>query len=437
MTEHKATLVLNPDHLEVVYQGKESLDDFMAANEGVRLLLCRADFVGACLRNSEFKNADLRAANFMNADLRGANFSNADLRGALFGNANLEGASFIGSNLKGAEFCMTNLDRSYIEDSNLRGANLYSVKLRGAILDKVNLEGSTLCKAHLNVSVIGRSNLKKANLESASLLGANLYASDLTNANLTHAHLEGAVLLRCILHDTWFLEARLGNTTIVSDISDARHLSRVHHHAPSAVSWGLLLRPTRRPLPTQFLRGCGLSELEIKYTRTMASNALDYYSCFISYSTKNDKFAVKLHDSLQATGICCWLDKYEVQPGDNIYRSVNEGIRLWDKVLLCCSKESLTSWWVKDEVTKALEIERELEQERGGEVLKIIPLDLDGFLFSNDCKLEFASTLRKRHAAKFDGWDSDEEHFDAQLKRVVKALRADDLAKPPSPKPKL
>ena len=28
-------------------------------------------------------------------------------------------------------------------------------------------------------------------------------------------------------------------------------------------------------------------------------------------------------------------------PGDDIYEQVERGIRLWDKVLLCCSRHSL------------------------------------------------------------------------------------------------
>ena len=34
-------------------------------------------------------------------------------------------------------------------------------------------------------------------------------------------------------------------------------------------------------------------------------------------------------------------------------------IRIHDKVLLCCSTSSLSSWWVKDRIRKALEKERQ------------------------------------------------------------------------------
>ena len=87
----------------------------------------------------------------------------------------------------------------------------------------------------------------------------------------------------------------------------------------------------------------------------MIANPIEFYSCFISYSHRDKDFARAIYDSLQGRGIRCWMDERALLPGDDIYDKVNEGIRLWDKILLCCSEDSLTSWWVEDEIDKALE----------------------------------------------------------------------------------
>ncbi len=83
------------------------------------------------------------------------------------------------------------------------------------------------------------------------------------------------------------------------------------------------------------------------------------------------------------------------------------------------------------EIEKALRKEERLWNERDQKVLAIIPLDLDGYLFS--WQSSKADLLQARLATSFTGWEHDNAKFEAQFKRVVQALRT-ERKEPPDKK---
>ena len=75
-------------------------------------------------------------------------------------------------------------------------------------------------------------------------------------------------------------------------------------------------------------------------------------------------------------------------------------------------------------------------KERGKKVLALIPLNLDGFLFSDDYQSGKKSEIMSRVAANFVGWETDSALLGRELEKVIRALKTGDAgrAKPPEPK---
>ena len=171
----------------------------------------------------------------------------------------------------------------------------------------------------------------------------------------------------------------------------------------------------------------------IEYMKSLTMKPFEYYSCFISYSHSDKSVARRLHDALQGRGIRCWLDEHQILPGDDLFDVVDRGIKMWDKVILLCSKASLTSWWVDNELEAAFNKEQQLMEKREKKVTALIPLDLDGYLFNDECRNSKAKQIKSRFVGDFTGWESDNAIFETGFDKLIKALTTDDMGRESPP----
>jgi len=106
------------------------------------------------------------------------------------------------------------------------------------------------------------------------------------------------------------------------------------------------------------------------------SKLYQYKSVFISYGGKDEDIVKNLNFTLIEKGIKTWFFPNDAKPGQKLHRMMSEGVMHHDKVLLVCSKTSLSRNGVLNEIERVLEREAE---EGGSDIL--IPVTLDDFVY--------------------------------------------------------
>jgi len=187
---------------------------------------------------------------------------------------------------------------------------------------------------------------------------ANLSDSRLQGADLSYACLRGADLSRTSLSGADFTGASIGYTSFGdTDLSDVKGLETVQHKGPSTIGINTIYK-SKGKIPPEFLRRAGVPENFIEYMGSLTGKALEFYSCFISYSTKDQAFADRLYADLQNKGVRCWFAPHDIQAGKKIHEQIDEAIRKYERLLLILSPDSMNSEWVKTEIRKARKRER-------------------------------------------------------------------------------
>lgn len=288
---------------------------------------------------------------------------------------------------------------------DLSNADLHDLSLRGINLSLANLRESNLYWVNLN-----NADLHESDFSGANLSGATFYGADLSGASLHRANLDGADLRHADLHD-----AIVGETVFARvDLCEVKGLVEIKHTGPSRVELHTILLP-QDGSALHFLRGTGVPDEWIDFWRTTRMHPIEYRSCFISYSSKDEILAHRLYNDLQAQGVRCWFAPKDLKIGDKFRQRIDEAIYLQDKLLLLLSKHSIESIWVASEVEAALE--KEDRQQR--EVL--FPVRLDDTV--KETSQAWAATLRRtRHIGDFTNW-TDPQAYQSAIARLLHDLK--------------
>jgi hypothetical protein len=297
----------------------------------------------------------------------------------------------------------------------------------------VDLSGADLREANLRRADLRDSDLSGANLNGANLRNAGLSRSDLTRADLSRADLRGAYISDAHLNDTALESVNIGGAflgdTIFADL-DLRTvvgLDLCHHKGPSVVDHRTLMRSG--PLPLPFLRGCGLPDNLIDYLPSIMGTSIQFYSCFISYSTSDQEFVERLHADLQNKGVRCWFAPHNIQAGKKIHEQIDEAIRVYDRLLLIISQHSMNSEWVKTEIAHARQKESN-EKCRVLFPLSIVPFETIKTWknFDADTGKDSGREIREYFIPDFSNW-KDHDSYSTAFERLLRDLKSEEPAR--------
>jgi uncharacterized protein YjbI with pentapeptide repeats len=374
----------NEEHLKILKQGVEAWNKWREVNLDIVPDLSRADLNGT----------KLPKVNLSGADLSGAMISEVDLC-----EANLHETTFFQATLSGAD----------LSKANLHEATLFAATLNGAILLGANLYGA---------------NLRAAMLRAADLRETRLEEADLSEANLGRAILVGANLGRAILDGADLSKARIGFTTFGNvDLSTVKGLEAILHMGPSSVGIDTIYH-SKGKIPVEFLRGAGVPDNFIDYMSSLVGTAFEFYSCFISYSSKDQEFADRLFADLQHEGVRCWFAPHHAQAGKKLHEQIDVAIRLHEKLLLILSPDSINSEWVKTEIAKA----RKREGQEKKRVLFPVRLNIsyeqlqEWECFDVDRGKDSAREIREYYIPDFTKW-KDHDQYQEEFKKLVRDLK--------------
>ncbi|NTU74341.1 toll/interleukin-1 receptor domain-containing protein [Candidatus Roizmanbacteria bacterium] len=337
-------------------------------------------------------------------------------------------------NLRSAKLDDIGLRSAYLSAANFSSASLTNAYMRSADLSKANLRGANLYHADLRTADLSAANICFSNANFADLSFADLSGADISGADLSYATLIGADLKRTNIIWTNFSSAILtgaefhGGTAYHTiwgdvDLSEVKGLESVVHNGPSLIGIDTFFK-SKGQIPEAFLRGSGVPDQMIEYAKALTASPIDFYSCFISYSSKDDEFAKRIYADLQAEGVRCWFAPHDMKGGRKVHHQIDEAIRTYDKLLLILSVDSMSSNWVGTEIIRAKKKE-DREEKQVLFPIGIVPFNqvTSWELFDSDSGRDLAREIREYHIPDFSNCKTDSEAYQAAFNLLLRDLK--------------
>ncbi|MEM7573445.1 MAG: pentapeptide repeat-containing protein [Bacteroidota bacterium] len=425
-------------------------------------IIDKADFQGAILNNTRFQKASLGSANLSGTDLRNTKFNETNLRRGILTNCNLSGLKLSEIELSYAQLEGSNLSKSRIYESKLWHANLKNcqlsetrisdVDLRQADLDNAiimnskfiscNLRNTKLTNLACQAIEIKNSDLTSSNFENSifkksifshnnlkrtkflntdfadsKILGCHFEKSRIKGLNLKKVEVSESHFIHCKFDETDFSYATMGSDVFAfTNFTTCIGLDQVEVTSECSIDIHSIMSVA--PISMTFLKNLGLPTFFLNYLTDNPPPS--FHSVFISHSSEDKEFVWKLHKHLKMHGVEVWIDDESLSPGDELRKIIFEKINSHDKTILVCSKASLNSSWVTDEINKTLDKDEREKKGKGIKNTSLIPISIDDYI--HNFEGPFSSIIKSRKIGDFRDW-RDDNSFKDQFQNLINGLQ--------------
>jgi hypothetical protein len=322
---------------------------------------------------------------------------------------NLRKASISKTAFKKISFDEADFQQAHFEDVSFIYPSFYSAKLS---------------KSRFRMIEAYNGNFYGAILINAVLSHARFYGVDFRKADLSGALLYHSEFISCHFDETNFTNSRLDSPLFANcNLSGAVGLEKAYHLEPSTLGIDTIFR-SGGLIPETFLRKAGVPDIFVTYAKSLVDNPIEYYSCFISFTEKDDAFSERLYNDMQMAGVRCWRWKEDAKWGRTLRKEIDEAVRYYDKLVVICSENSLKAPAVLEEIERALDKEDALKR-KGDEGEVLFPIAIDRYIFDG-WEHELKIRLTRKTIGNFYDCGSDLGKYRSSVDRLVR-----DLNRPP------
>jgi hypothetical protein len=311
-------------------------------------------------------------------------------------------------------------EKPLLDGADLSWHHLKQVDFRGAVLNAADFSHSVLTQADFTGAI-----LRNATFHNAYLVGANMETAELNQAIMTYADARGSCFRYAFLMGVDFREAKLDGSDFTlakigwtdfgrNNLSQVLGLDTVRHVSSSMIGIDTIYR-SNASISKGFLLAAGVPEVFVTYMESLSARTFEFYTCFISHSTKDKSFCDRLYLDLQANQVRTWYFPENAKWGESVWGEIDSSIKVYEKTILVCSQNSLKSGPVLREIERALN--REDREARS----ILFPVRIDDFVFDG-WEHERKDDVLRKVVGDFSRWKT-KDKYERAFRKLLDSLK--------------